>query len=280
MGGLFSLVGYLVGGWAGLLWFLFFWTLMAWFSPQLPPSIVLRLSGAHPLLPWQAPRLYAMIRQLGRRAGLAPFPQLYLVPGFSFNAFSGGDREQRSYIALSDGILHSLTERELVGVLAHEISHIKGNDLRVMGLADQMSRLTSLMSFAGFFLLLWQLPLVFLGQKTFSWLLILLLLAAPLLSRLLQLGLSRTREFQADLEAAQLSGDPLGLARALRKIDSLSQGFWSRLLWPSPQASVPVPPLLRTHPETDERIRRLLELQEEKKPIPFTENSLATAFEQ
>ncbi|MBF0587740.1 MAG: M48 family metalloprotease [Magnetococcales bacterium] len=161
-------------------------------------------------------------------------------------------------MALWGGVLQRLDRRELTGVLAHEISHIKNGDTRVMTLADLFRRLTLAWSTLGQILFLLMLPIMYLNEATLSWIAFGILLAAPSVSVLLQLALSRTREFQADLDAATLTGDPQGLASALRKIEQPKRSLWNRILFPvgAPGNS----DWLRTHPNTGERIKRLLEL--------------------
>ncbi len=152
---------------------------------------------------------------------------------------------------------------ELIGVLAHEVSHIRSNDLWVMGLADLFSRATSLLSLMGQFLLLLNLPLIVFTHMSISWFAIALLIFAPHLSALAQLALSRTREFDADLNAARLTADPQGLASALAKIERVQGGWLERVFLPGRR--VPEPSLLRTHPETEARITRLMTLKPELK---------------
>ena len=129
-----------------------------------------------------------------------------------------------------------------------------------MNLADTMSRITTLFSYVGMFLLLVNLPLIAAGAVVVPWPLVLMLLFAPTLMSLLQLALSRSRELDADLDAARLAGDPEGLASALVKLERYQGRFWESVLLPG--RHVPEPSLLRTHPPTEERVRRLLELRE------------------
>ncbi|OQX48459.1 MAG: hypothetical protein B0D87_05510, partial [Candidatus Sedimenticola endophacoides] len=182
----------------------------------IPSRWVLRLYNARPLLPSAAPALSGLTRELARRAGLERVPVLYWIPSRTVNAFSVGSRDDAA-LALTDGLLRLLSPRELAGVLAHEISHVSNNDMRLMGLADMISRPTHLMSVLGLLLMLLSLPLMMFGMAMFPLSGMLLLLAAPGISALLQLGLSRVREFDADLEAARITGDPRGLASALAK---------------------------------------------------------------
>ena len=134
---------------------------------------------------------------------------------------------------------------------------MRNNDLWVMGLANMFSRSTSLL-LLGPFLLLLNLPLILFSQGMLSWWAILLLIFAPNLSALAQVALSRTREYDADLNAARLTGDPEGLADALAKIERLQGGWLEQILLPGRR--VPEPSLPRTHPDTEERIARLMAL--------------------
>lgn len=148
-------------------------------------------------------------------------------------------------------------------MLAHEISHIRHNDLRVMAVADMMSRMTGLLSLFGQLFVLLNLPLILFTDLQLPWLALLVLLFAPSVSALLQLALSRTREFDADLEAARLTGDPAGLAGALVKLERQSLG---PIEWLFRQGRNPAPSVLRTHPYTQERLARLLSLENTPRP--------------
>jgi heat shock protein HtpX len=227
-------------------------------NPTVSPRLIMHLYGARPLAPTQMPNLYAVLRELAHRAGLAVVPTLYYVPSRIVTAFTVGHKDQ-SAVAVTDGLLQALDAREQVGVLAHEVSHVHSNDMWVMGLADMFSRLTSLLSLFGQVLLVFNLPLLLLSQVTINWFAILILIFAPTISALAQLGLSRSREYDADLNACRLTGDPEGLARALEKIDGLQSGWLKRVFLPGRR--LPEPSLLRTHPPTAERVRRLLDLR-------------------
>ncbi len=189
------------------------------------------------------------------RAGLESRPELFYVPSRMLNAFAAGTREQ-SAIAVTDGLL-----RQLDGVLAHEVSNIRSNDLWVMGLADLFSRASSLLSLLGQFLLLLNLQLILFSPVTISWWAILLLIFAPNLSALAQLALSRTREYAADLNAARLTGNPEAPARALARIERVQGGWLERVFLPGRR--IPEPSLLRRHPQTEKRIERLRALKPE-----------------
>jgi heat shock protein HtpX len=239
------------------------------FSPQISPQLVLRLYRARELAPGELPEVFAVLDQLTRRAGLRHRPRLYYVPSRMLNAFAVG-RPGDAVIALTDGLLRSMNLRELAGILAHETSHIRNNDLWLMSLADLIGRLTRMMSLLGGFLLIFALPMWLGGAATLPWLLIPLLLFAPQLTVLMQLALSRAREFDADLDAAGLTGDPAGLASALAKLERYQRGPWEQILLPGYR--IPEPSLLRTHPPTGQRIARLQALYgRPAEPLPGLE---------
>lgn len=259
MVGLLALVGWVVFGGLGLVVMAASGTAGILLAPRVSPRFVLRLYNARPLSTREAPTLYRIVSELARRFGIGPTPEIFYLPSAAVNAFSVGSRND-SALALSYGLLRSMNTREIAGILAHEMSHVRAGDTWVMGMADAMSRMTSLMSLAGLIMLFINLPLLFSGQWTISWWLIALLIFSPNIAALLQLGLSRSREFNADMEAARLTGDPEGLASALIKIGRAEKGLLARLF--SPGKGVPSPSVFRTHPETGERVRRLLEVSE------------------
>ena len=234
-------------------------------EPAAASGLTLRLYGARPLHPDEAPDLWAVLRELAARAGLPTVPVPHYVPSGVVNAFATGTKHHAA-IALTDGLLRSLTPRELTGVLGHEIAHIANEDLRVMGLADSISRLTHLLALLGQLAIVLSLPALLLGVTEVNWPALLLLAVAPQLALLAQLGLSRVREFDADRLAAELTGDPHGLASALAKIERVSRSWRAWLLpgWGNPE-----PSWLRTHPATAERIERLLELAPPPAMPPF-----------
>ncbi|MGT5401679.1 zinc metalloprotease HtpX [Escherichia coli] len=234
-------------------------------EPAAASGLTLRLYGARPLYPDEAPDLWAVLRELAARAGLPAVPVPHYVPSGVVNAFATGSKHHAA-IALTDGLLRSLTPRELTGVLGHEIAHIANEDLRVMGLADSISRLTHLLALLGQLAIVLSLPALLLGVAEVNWPALLLLTVAPQLALLAQLGLSRVREFDADRLAAELTGDPHGLASALAKIERVSRSWRAWLLpgWGNPE-----PSWLRTHPATAERIERLLELAPPPAMPPF-----------
>ncbi|MDX5580373.1 zinc metalloprotease HtpX, partial [Escherichia coli] len=206
--------------------------------------------------PQEAHKMWALLRELPARAGLPATPVPHYVPSAVVNAFATGSKQEAS-IALTDGLLRSLSPRELAGVLVHEVAHIANEDLRVMGLADSDSRLTSLLALMGQIAILLSLPAQLVGAAEVYWPGLLLLAVSPQLALLAQLGLSRVREFDADRLAAELTGDPQGLASVLAKIERVSRS-WRAWLWPG--WGNPEPSCLRTRPATQERIARLLTL--------------------
>jgi len=269
--GISGLAGGLLLGTTGL-WIALAASLVALLIEPLAVSrLTLALYRARPIARDEAPELWRTIRILAERASLPAIPVPHYVPSAMVNAFAVGNR-RASAIALSDGLLFSLTPRELAGVLAHETAHIAHNDLRVMGLADYISRLTGLFALTGQFSILLTLPWWLAGAVDIHWPAMLLLVFSPHLALLAQLGLSRVREFDADLTAARLTGDPEGLARALGKIERVSRAWRTWLLpgWGNPE-----PSWLRTHPATDERIRRLLALSRSEAEAPWQTGPLS-----
>lgn len=258
LGLLAAVVGWLLVGPVGILWVGILTGVTLAFSPTLSPRAILRLYGARRLGRHELPELQEVIEVLARRAGLPGVPELHYLATSMPNAFAVGSTKN-SAVVLTDGLLRVMDLRELAGILAHEISHIRNHDLWTMGLADIISRVTGAMATAGAVLLLVSLPLMIEEHGAVHWPVIALLLAAPTINTLIQLGLSRTREFDADLEAAGLTGDPEGLASALAKLQRYDPGLWERILLPGRRN--PHPSVLRTHPDTEERIERLLSLR-------------------
>jgi len=254
-----SLLGFIVAGADGVLWAVVSALVILVFSPNIPPAFIMTLYGGRVLSSANAPGLYRITQELADRAELPVPPVLYYLPSRVMNAFSVGTRANPA-IGISDALLNSLTLREIIGVLAHEISHIQHNDLRVMNYADVISWVTSILSLTGFLLVFINLPLYFLGLVTISWLALGVLLVAPTLMSILQLSLSRMREFDADRQAVILTGDPEGLAMALAKLEAYESTLFNMLFRRGRNASIPS--ILRTHPDTEERIKRLLSMKE------------------
>ena len=260
-----AVCGWVLFGPDGMVGLAFGMALALAFGQRVSPRLVLRLYSGRPLRPEQAPDLYALLQELCRRAGLERCPSLWYVRSSMLNAFAVGTRDDAA-IAVTDGLLRRLSARELAGVLAHELSHIRNNDLWLMNLADLVGRMTRAMTFMGLVLLVLGLPLWLAGGGGPPLLLILLLIFAPQITLLLQLALSRAREFDADLDAAGITRDADGLASALLKLEHYQRGFFERLLLPGQRA--PEPSLLRTHPPTEQRVARLQALRGRREPDP------------
>ncbi|MEE4255213.1 MAG: zinc metalloprotease HtpX, partial [Desulfuromusa sp.] len=245
------LLGWLIWGSAALVWLLAITAVFLLFIPVGSPHLLMQLYGARSLRRSQAPQLYQLVEQLAQRAELENLPSLYYLPIRQPNAMAVGSREE-PYIAISQGLLRMLSQRELAGVVAHEISHLRNDDIKVMRLADLISRLVGILSLFGQILLLLNLPLILFTELKVNWLLVLILVCAPQMCMLAQLRLSRVREFNADLGAVTLTDDPEGLAMALQKIERQTNGFFRRVF---PFNSVSH--WLNTHPSNEERICRL-----------------------
>lgn len=254
-----GLVGYAFAGSDGVILGIMGTAAVLLLEPMQSVRLFQYLFGAVRLAPSQAPRLYEIVGELARRAGLDRTPTILYIPSPGLSAMSteaGGE----PVVALSDGMIQAMSPRELTGVLAHEISHLRHRDVRLLRLAEASGRLTAVMSFIGLVLAAAYLPAAALaGQMTeVPFLPILLLMFAPLVSDLMMLSLSRTREFAADAGAAELTGDPEGLAKALMRLERLHAGA----NWELGRRGGPLRWLrwIRTHPTTEERVRRLAEL--------------------
>lgn len=260
MGLLVAICGYILFGPPGLVSVAVAVTAALFFGARLSSAMVLRMYGAQPLSPRQLPEVFRIVEHLSRRAGLSRPPRLYYVPSAMMNAFAVGRRDD-AVIGVTDGILRALSLRELTGVLAHEMSHIRNNDVWLMGIADLAARLTRMMSLFGIGLLLFSVPMWLRGGSLVSFGLVFLLVFAPQLTTLLQLALSRAREFDADLDAAGLTNDPAGLSSALAKLERQQRSPWEQILMPG--RKLPEASLLRSHPPTKERIARLSSLYQD-----------------
>lgn len=263
---LLCLCAWLIAGPEGIVWALIGGGLALVLAPGASPRLILGMYRAQEIPRHALPVVHDVLSLITTKAKLPAPPRLYYVPSAMLNAFAVG-RPNDAAIALTDGLLRTLSLRELAGVLAHEISHIRNNDLVVMNLADVIAQVTRIMAFGGMLLMLVSLPVWLIEYGGIPWLLILVLMLAPTFGSLLQLALSRAREYDADLDAAGLTGDPVGLASALEKMERLQGGFIERILLPG--ARIPDPSLLRTHPPIEKRISRLLSLSalEQEEPI-------------
>jgi heat shock protein HtpX len=259
LGAILAATFVLLMGWHGLGWAAIVVGLMLALVPRIPPEALMTVYRARAVDAQRGGQLSELVAIIAGRAGLAEPPRLYVIPSMTLNAFAVG-QPSHAVIGVTEGLLRRLTLREIAGVLAHEMSHVRNNDLGVMGIADVLTRLTQAMSYVAVVLMIANLLAALQGEEVVSWLAVALLYLAPSGSSLLQLALSRTREYDADLEAARLTGDPLGLASALRRLERYTGRFWEDLMLPVPGRRVPFPSLLRSHPTTEDRIERLIAL--------------------
>jgi heat shock protein HtpX len=231
------------------------------FAPRLPPEVIMRLFRARQIDPSRGGKIIHIVDALSDRAELPAPPRVYVIPSMTLNAFATGT-PQNAVIGITVGILRRLSLNELAGVLAHEISHVRNNDLSVMGLADVMTRFTQVLAYLAIFLALFNLPAFLLGDAEIPIIGLVLLYLAPTAGSLIQLALSRTREYDADLEAVSLTGDPASLISALQKLERYQGRFWEDMRLPVPARRIPQPSLLRSHPKTEDRVARLQALRD------------------
>lgn len=259
MTGILVLAGYLMFDTIGFFVAIALLVFGLFFSPRISTSMLLRHYHAQRITRSEAPGLVDLMEHLCERGGLSNRP-LYYIPSRLPNAFAAGVG-QESFVAVTDGLLRLLNGRELAGVLAHEVAHIINNDIKVLGTADTITRTASLFSRIGLLLVLFSGIGHVMGLTWVNFVVGgLVLFFAPSILVMLQLAISRTREFDADLGAAELTEDPAGLASALQKLTPPKQrSLLERLLSPGPRRSQPA--MLRTHPPTEERVARLMELE-------------------
>lgn len=221
-----------------------------------PADLVLRrMLGARPLDPAASPMLMAVMAELAARAGLASTPRLYLLPWPVMQAMAiGSDRD--AAIAFTPALAETLPPRQFAAVLAHEVSHVRNGDLLVMRLAGSIGRVTRAMVNAAILLALAGLIAPLFGGRAVPVHVPLVLLAAPLVSDLLLLSVSRRREFLADAGAVELTGDPAALSGALRALERLHGDDFERLGTRTPVWLR----LLRTHPSIAERVAAVAKL--------------------
>lgn len=256
---LFVVCAWMFFGADGIAYALVFGGVSLFLATRISPQVVLRMYKAQPVGPDRFAVGHRILAALAARAGLRTLPKIYVLPSRMMNAFAVG-RLDDSAICLTDQLIRAMSQRELAGILAHEISHIRNEDIRVMAIADMVSRFTSILSTFGIFSLLFNLPAIVMGAgPQVPWLPVLLLIFAPTIGGVLQMALSRTREYDADLGAVMLTGDPDGLALALAKLERAQGRQWESMMLPG--GRIPDPSLLRTHPRTQNRIDRLMALK-------------------
>ncbi|WP_085441189.1 M48 family metalloprotease [Magnetofaba australis] len=250
-------LGWLLGGESGA-WLALLTTVWgAALLPAIPGPVVMSVQRGRRLSPAQAPGLHATVRHLSQRAGLDSVPQIYWLPQTAPNAMLAGPPHAQA-LGVTEGLLRLLSERELSAVLAHEIGHAQRHDAQWMGLAHLFEGATTVLALLGWGVLALSLPLIAMGVVEPRWGVLALLAVAPWGARLLVMALSRSREFEADLRAAALTGDARGLASALVKLEAWRARVarWSPVALTDPGA-----PWLRSHPDAQERVSRLLALE-------------------
>jgi heat shock protein HtpX len=222
--------------------------------------IVLAMHQAQEIPPAQAPELHAIVEELAQHAGI-PKPRVYLIPEQQPNAFATGRNPEHAVVAVTSGIMQILDARELRGVLAHELSHVKNRDILVSSIAATVAAAITYLAHAASFFGLGGRD----DEGPSPAQALLLALVAPIAATLVQLGISRSREYGADETGAHLSGDPEALARALEKLDQAAHAI-PAAMEPATASLFIVNPfsarrsvlsLFSTHPDMAERIRRL-----------------------
>lgn len=227
-----------------------------WFSDK----IVLKMYRAQPVNPAQAPDLHQMVERLAQRAEI-PTPRLYIVPTQSPNAFATGRSPKHGVVAVTEGLLRMMSHDELEGVIAHEMGHIKNRDTLVMVIVATLAQAIMMLRMLGFFM----------GNSNDNRRgggeALLMFFLAPVVAMIIQLAISRTREYKADASAAHIVGHPQGLINALRKLsgygtqrDLASNPAAQHLFIANPFAGSGIAKLFSTHPSTEDRVRKLSEL--------------------
>ncbi|MCK9518263.1 MAG: zinc metalloprotease HtpX [Dehalococcoidia bacterium] len=262
--GLLVLVGGLVGGTSGALIFLIFAGVMNFAAYWFSDKMALRMAGAQEIDESQDPHLFAMIREVANLAKM-PMPRVYVIHTDSPNAFATGRNPDHAVVAVTTGIRRLLTDRELRGVIGHEMGHVKNRDILtssiVATIAGAIQMIAQVLMFSS----------LFGGRDNRNPLLMLIaILIAPIAATLMQLGISRQREYAADQTGAEVTHDPEALASALEKLhrgvqyapmpDTPAQEAVSALYIVKPFAGQGMSNLFSTHPPMEERIKRLRDM--------------------
>ncbi len=262
---LFMALGALIGGRSGMMIALAIAVAMNFFSYWFSDKLVLKMYRAQEVDESSAPQFYRMVRELAAKAEL-PMPRVYLIEEDAPNAFATGRNPQNAAVAATTGILRALSERELRGVMAHELSHVKHRDILISTISATMAGAISMLAnFAMFF-----------GgrggdNRSVNPIVgLLLALLAPLAAGLIQMAISRAREFEADRGGAEISGDPAALASALQKIQQYARAIplqaterhpeTAQMMIMNPLSGGGWKGLFSTHPSTEERVERLMQM--------------------
>lgn len=260
---LFMAIGSMIGGRAGMMLALVVAVGMNFFSYWFSDKMVLKMYNAREVDETSAPRFYGMVRELAQRAQL-PMPKVYLIDESAPNAFATGRNPEHAAVAATTGILNVLSERELRGVMAHELAHVKHRDILISTVSATMAGAISMLAnFAAFFG-----GRDSEGRPANPIAGIAVAILAPLAASLIQMAISRAREFEADRGGAEISGDPAALASALDKIHRYAQGIplhaaeahpeTAQMMIMNPLSGGGLRGLFSTHPSTEERIARLM----------------------
>ncbi len=270
LSGIFVLSGYyLIGDEQGLILGLIFAAFTSLGSWYYSDQVALASYAAQPIERSQAPELFDMVQRLSDRAGI-PLPRIFLVPTQSPNAFATGRDPNHAAVAVTQGIIELLTPDELESVLAHELTHVKNRDTLTQAVAGTIAGaitfLGRMLSFGALYGPVYRDD----RRGTNPIGLLFLIVLAPLSAGLIQLAISRTREFAADQGSAEITGNPLSLATALEKLEEVGHQIpmngnpaLSPLLIVNPLSTQGLQALFRTHPSTEERIRRLMALAQQ-----------------
>ena len=259
---LFGFIGLMIGGRGGMLLALLLGGGMNLFSYWFSDRMVLSMYNAQEVDEASSPYLYNMVKELAGRAGL-PMPRVYIIDEDQPNAFATGRNPDHAAVAATRGILQMLSARELRGVMAHELSHVRHRDILISTISATMAGAISMLAnFAMFFGGRDEE-----GRPANPLAGILVMILAPLAASLIQMAISRAREFEADRGGAEVSGDPNALADALAKIDAYARGIpmaaaeahpeTAQMMIMNPLSGGGIAGLFATHPATEERIARL-----------------------
>jgi len=266
MTALLALIGYVLAGRDGLVITGSFAFVFLTFGRGASKAWMLKGIGAVKLRTDQAPALHNILAELSARAGLGHVPSIYLLDAEMMLGFSAGNSENDAAIVLTGPLVQGLSAREVAGVMAHEVSHIASGDLAVMGMADLITRMTRTLSMVGLILFVFNIPMAAAGGGYLPWGALVLLVVAPLMSFVMQMALSRAREFEADFGAVNISGDGEALAHALEKLETQQRGLLRHVFLPHQPGTEPS--MLRSHPITQERVERILAQIPQSAPLP------------